>query len=107
MKWVRLFMKKASSYYNLPNMNSDVISTRSSQPSSQRYNKKPSPTISFQALLDAHPERKKKPLEFHQPVNKQQNSDGTCMVCSALYVEQKQAGNKVSYAKDLHHMKKI
>eukprot|EP00957_Ditylum_brightwellii_P032823 2488253-Ditylum_brightwellii.AAC.1 len=79
MEWVRLFMKKANSYYNIPNMDSDVIFTRSSWLSSQRCDKRHSPTISFQALIDGHPERKKKPLELHQPVNKQKNSNGACV----------------------------
>eukprot|EP00957_Ditylum_brightwellii_P170443 12973826-Ditylum_brightwellii.AAC.1 len=78
-------------------MDSDIISTRLSQLSSQRYDKKRSPAISFQALLDAQPERKNKPLELHQLVNKQQGSNGACIVYSALYVGQKQAGKKVSY----------
>eukprot|EP00957_Ditylum_brightwellii_P007706 582183-Ditylum_brightwellii.AAC.1 len=107
MEWVRLFMKKVNSHYNLPNMDSDVISTKSSHLSSQRYNKKCSPAISFQALLDTHSERKKKPLELHQPVNKQQTTNDACVVYFALYVEQKQAGKKVSYAKYVCHMKKI
>eukprot|EP00957_Ditylum_brightwellii_P106628 8134873-Ditylum_brightwellii.AAC.1 len=88
-------------------MESDVISTRSRQLSSQRNNKKCSPAISFQALLDAHPDRKKKHLDLHKPINKQQNSNSACVVNSALYVEQKQAGKKVSYAKDVCRMKKI
>eukprot|EP00957_Ditylum_brightwellii_P081638 6210178-Ditylum_brightwellii.AAC.1 len=71
-------MKKANSYCNLLNMKSDVISTRSRQLSSQRNNIQQSPAIIFQVLLDAHPERKKKPLELHQLVNKQQNSNGAC-----------------------------
>eukprot|EP00957_Ditylum_brightwellii_P148215 11285428-Ditylum_brightwellii.AAC.1 len=100
MEWVRLFMKKSKSYYNLPNMESDVISIRSRQPSFQRNSTKRSPAISFQALLDAHPERKKKPLELYQPVKKHQSSNSACVVCSALYVERKKAGKKVSYAKD-------
>eukprot|EP00957_Ditylum_brightwellii_P192341 14642242-Ditylum_brightwellii.AAC.1 len=60
-------------------MESDVISTRISRPSSQRCDKKCSPAISFQALCDAHPERRKKPLELHQPFSKQQNSNGDCV----------------------------
>eukprot|EP00957_Ditylum_brightwellii_P007869 595677-Ditylum_brightwellii.AAC.1 len=100
-------MKKANSYYNYPIMDSDVISIGSSQLSSQRYYKKHSPAISFQVLLDAHPERKNKPLELHQPVNKQQNSNVAYVACSTLYVEWKQAGKKVSYAKDVCRTKKI
>eukprot|EP00957_Ditylum_brightwellii_P049019 3719375-Ditylum_brightwellii.AAC.1 len=82
-------------------MVSDVIFTRPRQPKAQRNTRKCSCVTRFQAFLYAHYEREKKPLELHWPVNKQQSSNSSCVVCSALYVEQKQAGKKVSYAKDI------
>eukprot|EP00957_Ditylum_brightwellii_P187320 14266982-Ditylum_brightwellii.AAC.2 len=100
IEWVRLMIKLAHLHYN--NTISNQPSTPSSQPSAPKIDSKRRRVTNFQALLDAYSERKQKHIELHQPVvNRNQKSNGCCVVCSALYHEQKQSGWNILHDKDI------
>eukprot|EP00957_Ditylum_brightwellii_P016617 1249001-Ditylum_brightwellii.AAC.1 len=101
MEWVRLLMTKAHPLHIVAssafpsNLLAPPTLTRSKHPSAEMKpaSQKCHCRSNIESMLSHFPKRLKKPRNLHQPMKRNQKSNGACIWCSAVSKKKKKKSN--------------
>ena len=115
MEWVRLLLAKAHAHHIVPssafpsNPLAPPTPTRSKHPPTETKpaSRKCCRMSNLDSMLSDYPERLMMPRNLHQPMKKDQKSNGSCVWCSTVYNEKKKSNTALSWDKEVCRTKMI
>ena len=115
MEWVRLLLAKAHAHHIVSssafpsNPLAPPTPTRSKRPLTETKpaSRKRCRMSNLESMLSDFPERLRMPRNLHQPMKKDQKSNGACVWCSAFYNKKKKSNTALLWDKEVCRTKTI